>query len=103
MRDNMNYQEYDWFFNKANAPKAGTGDGVVDPWALGSLGTCVGDMCCPTTEEGTNDGGISYDPTTNTCVKTKVEDILTKGVSANAKADVTMGESFVDNSYSVKQ
>lgn len=88
MRDNMNYQEYDWFFNKDNAPKATPtdGGGETDHWALGSLGTCIGESCCP---EG-NDSGLVYDTTTNRCIKKELEDGLTKGVSANAKADVTM-------------
>jgi hypothetical protein len=87
MRDNMNYQEYDWFFNKANAPKATPGDGTeTDPWALGSLGICIGEACCPES----NEDGLVYDTTMNKCVKKQVEDVLTKGVSANAKADVTL-------------
>ena len=89
MRDNMNYQEYDWFFNKDNAPKATPTDGSeTDPWALGSLGTCIGESCCPEA----NDNGLVYDTTTNRCVQKEkeLEDVLTKGVSANAKADVTI-------------
>lgn len=85
MRDNMNYQEYDWFFNKANAPKATPSDGSeTDPWALGAAGMCVSDACCNESE------GLVYDQTTNRCVKKQVEDVLTKGVSANAKPDATM-------------
>jgi len=91
MRDNMNYQEYDWFFNKDNAPKANPTDGSeTDPWALGASGTCIGESCCPNEGETTNDL-LVYDTTTNRCVmKTPEETVLTKGVSANAKADVTM-------------
>ncbi len=94
MRDNMNYREYDWFFNKNNAPKATPNDGSeTDPWALGSLGTCIGEACCPSSDEE----DLVYDSATNRCVKKEVEDVLTKGVSANAKADVTIGESFMAN------
>lgn len=98
MRDNMNYQEFDWFFNKANAPKANPGDGTeTDPWALGSIGTCIGEACCPSTDEGIQD--LVYDSATNQCIKKEndIEDVLTKGVSANAKADATIGESFTPN------
>jgi hypothetical protein len=90
MRDNMNYQEYDWFFNKNNAPKANPSDGSeTDPWALGSAGLCVSDSCCNEAE------GLVYDSATNRCIKKQVEDVLTKGVSANAKPDATISESFV--------
>jgi len=89
MRDNMNYQEYDWFFNKNNAPKAKPSDGSeTDPWSLGAMGTCIGEACCP------SDGDLVYDSATNRCIKKEMEDVLTKGVSANAKPDATIGESF---------
>ena len=99
MRDNMNYQEYDWFFNKANAPKATPTDGTeTDPWAIGSLGTCIGEGCCPSLNEGQNEGqneGVEqplvYDSATNKCViKSKEELVLTKGVSVNQKPDATL-------------
>ena len=89
MRDNMNYQEYDWFFNKDAAPKPVDSDGT-DPWAVGSLGTCVGDSCCS--------DGLSYSTELNQCVVAAV-DPLTKGVDPNAKPDVTLGESFQPYSF----
>ena len=60
-RDNMNYREYDWYFNKSNAPDVDLGSTNVDPWES-SLGlTCVGQACC--------DEGYVYDsdPTVNKC------------------------------------
>lgn len=46
-RDNMNYQEFDWVFNKKNAPKS-SGAASTDPWAspFSGIGTCVGAQCC---------------------------------------------------------
>lgn len=46
-RDNMNYQEFDWVFNKKNAPKS-SGAASSDPWAspFSGIGTCVGAQCC---------------------------------------------------------
>ena len=50
MRDNMNYQEYDWYFNANTAPGAPSPASTNDPWAgnLSSAGTCMGQMCCST-------------------------------------------------------
>ncbi len=59
-RDNMNYQEYDWYFDASAAP-SGTATSTSDPWAsLGSMGTCVGQACC-------SDGQL-YDETIDQCV-----------------------------------
>jgi len=59
MRDPMNYQEYDWGFNPANAPKGSASS--TDPWATLSVpGTCVGQACCS--------AGQTWDSTLNQCV-----------------------------------
>jgi hypothetical protein len=59
MRDNMNYQEYDFPFNSSNL--AVSGSSSSDPWQSDSnLGTCVGDYCCST--------GMIYDSSLNQCV-----------------------------------
>jgi hypothetical protein len=61
MRDNMNYQEYNWPFNPNNVSTGSTSSTTSDPWATNvNLGTCVGDYCCA---EGT-----TYDTTLNQCV-----------------------------------
>ena len=60
-RDTMNYQEYDWYFDKASAPKS-NGIGNNDPWTgtgIG-LGTCMGQYCCSS--------GQTYDTTLNQCI-----------------------------------
>ena len=58
-RDAMNYQEYDWYFDKANAPKSkGTGDN--DPWTGAGIGACMGQYCCS--------DGQTYDMTLNQCI-----------------------------------
>lgn len=46
-RDDMNYQEFDWVFNKNSAPKA-SGAAYTDPWSspFSGIGTCVGAQCC---------------------------------------------------------
>jgi len=46
-RDNMNYQEFDWVFNKKSAPKS-LGLASTDPWSspFSGIGTCIGAQCC---------------------------------------------------------
>ena len=58
-RDNMNYDEYDWYFNKDDAPSNSTSTNTEDPWEVPSL-VCVGSQCC--NEYST------YDPVKNLCV-----------------------------------
>jgi hypothetical protein len=60
-RDKMNYDEYNWKFNKSSAPVPEPSDGspnINDPWAS-NFGTCIGSACCATIE--------AYNATTNTC------------------------------------
>lgn len=58
-RDNMNYQEYDWYFDKSSAPEStGEGEGG-DPWTSGTV-VCIGSNCCYE--------GSEYDLTLNKCV-----------------------------------
>jgi hypothetical protein len=61
-RDNMNFDEYNWYFNKSLAPATGiidSGETSYDPWQVPSI-TCVGQECCM---EGSN-----YDATQNKCI-----------------------------------
>ena len=76
-RDNMNYQEYDFMFNPATAPK-GTSDGS-DPWLSLNAGSCVGEYCC--SDEQT------YDSELNKCVN----NVLTKKQNGKYKDDANIG------------
>jgi hypothetical protein len=63
-RDNMNFDEYNWYFDKENAPVSSTEettDSSSDPWATPTY-TCVGAECC---NEYT-----TYDSTQNKCIPT---------------------------------
>ena len=75
-RDNMNYQEYDWYFNAGAAPTASSSNDT-DPWASKSMGTCIGDACCS--------DGQTYDETINQCI----------GNSTTTTTTTT--ESFINN------
>jgi hypothetical protein len=74
----MNYQEYTWAFNAADAVK-GTTTTSVDPWLSNmNLGTCIGEQCCSV--------GQKWSSSLNQCVGTsKVESFITGGM------DVTEG------------
>lgn len=98
MRDNMNYQEYNFPFDPSTAPTGSSTD-TSDPWkSLKMPGTCVGENCC-------SDGQM-YDSDLNICVlKTDtttatesfitesmaINNVLTKKQTGKYKDDVNIG------------
>jgi hypothetical protein len=63
-RSNMNFDEYSWFFNVADAPKPTPISSIssninLDPWSIPTF-TCIGAECC-------NDNN-TYDKTQNKCI-----------------------------------
>jgi hypothetical protein len=63
-RDNTNYDEYNWYFNKENAPTINGSIGETDetgPWDIPSI-VCVGAQCC--------DANNRYDEMLNKCIPT---------------------------------
>jgi len=86
-RDNMNYQEYDWYFNPNTAPTGAST--TTDPWETNlnlDLGTCIGNACCSK--------GLTYDDNLNQCVRSTrntvesfVNNTLTKMQKNKYKAD----------------
>jgi hypothetical protein len=102
MRDNMNYQEYLWYFNIKNAP-APDGDGSnTNPWlSTNSLfGTCIGNSCC-------TDGMIYntkldkcvIDPNKKVCKESFVNNIFTQYCNPNKKPDVTLDNTIFPSNY----
>lgn len=94
-RDNMNYQEYDWYFDPNAAPTGSTNSN--DPWIGGIPGSCIGQECCS--------AGQTYDASINQCIgdstvegfvtESMVNKVLTKN-SGNRKTSYTIdGNSFV--------
>jgi hypothetical protein len=82
-KDNMNYDEYDWYFDKESAP-TNTSETTVTttttgPWDTPTY-TCVGAECC-------NENSI-YDSTQNMC-------ILNTGYNSTSTTDTTSEEAFV--------
>ena len=106
MRDPMNYQEYDWYFNPDNAPTS-TSTSSTDPWAstkiISSL-TCVGNDCCS--------DGLVYDSTLNQCITSNgettsttttesfVNDVFTKPSNNYKKPDVVLGSDNIKSNNS---
>ena len=109
MRDNMNYQEYNWRF--VPPPSVGAVN-TTDPWAGYDLpGTCIGQYCCSDgqTYDTTLDKCISPSTTTVTesfLTESMVNDVLTKKQSNKYKEDFNMSsqiqapmsKSFINNS-----
>jgi len=60
-RDSVNYDTYDWVFDKSSAPAPSSDSGSQsDPWSDSSATTtCVGAACCTT--------GSTYDASLNIC------------------------------------
>jgi hypothetical protein len=82
-RDNMNYQEYDWYFDPNSAPTGSSS--ASDPWASdANYGTCIGDACCS--------DGMTYDSSMNQCVP-----------STTTTTTTTATESFVEQMLTKQQ
>jgi hypothetical protein len=62
IRDNMNYQEYDWYFDPKKASNiSSSSSNTNDPWQTTlSIGTCVGNHCCSV--------NTTYDASLNQCI-----------------------------------
>jgi len=105
-RDNMNYQEYDFYFDPTTAPKGNSnGD---DPWlSMKMPGTCVGEYCC--SDGQTWDSNLNQCVGTSTVVSSKTEsfvtesminNILTQKQNGKYKDDVNIGDIQESQSYS---
>ena len=106
LRDPMNYQEYDWYFDPSSAPKS-TSTSTTDPWAsttTSTYGTCVGDACCS--------NGLVYDSSLNQCItpsgetttttttETFVNNVFTKSSNNYKKPDVVLGGDNIESNNS---
>jgi hypothetical protein len=108
MRDNMNYQEYNWHFDPKDVV-TGTTVAAKDPWlSVKTPGTCVGQSCCSK--------GQTFDNTLNQCIgdssitesfltESMVNKVLTKKQPGKHKDDIKLGDykapmsnSFINNS-----
>jgi hypothetical protein len=62
-RSNMNWDEYEWYFDPSKAPTATSDTSSQNPWATGAI-TCIGSACCYE--------GSTYDEMKNMCVPNDV-------------------------------
>jgi hypothetical protein len=86
-RDNLNYDEYNWYFNKDEAPTSSTeidtsAEGS-DPWATPSY-TCVGAECC-------YDNSV-YDETQNMCIPKAKSNLTTTSTTASRSTSASTSE-----------
>jgi len=89
MRDNMNYQKYDWYFTPTttNTQTTISSSTLADPWLVSIPGTCIGKECCSK--------GQIWNPSINQCSGSSTEsfltNVLTKQEPGKFKSDVNMG------------
>jgi hypothetical protein len=89
MRDTMNYEEYDWYFNPKTAPSVASSSVTGDPWlSTNLLGTCIGQECCST--------GQLYDSSLNQCI-TNITDAVSNGVNEISSSGNIISNSTVSN------
>jgi len=90
MRDTMNYQEYDWYFDAATAPGPPTSTSSSDPWKSSGGGTCVGEYCCSS--------NATYDASLNICVLNSTSSISIPTSASSTSSTSTTTESFATES-----
>jgi len=100
MRDNMNYQEYNWGFNPNDVQTTTTtSESTTDPWVSNATpyGTCVGDACCA--------DGLTYDASQNICVlpATTSTSTSTSTSTTNSTSESFITESFINNTLTKTQ
>lgn len=76
-RDNMNWDEYNWYFNKNNVPADNTTEPQEDPWAISGI-TCIGQECC--TNGSTFDSSLNKCVSNVTCPTSNSDSTLTEGM-----------------------
>jgi len=83
LRDPMNYQAYNWYFNPSAAPTS-TATDTTDPWASKNnlnFGSCVGDACCS--------DGLVYDSSLNQCITSTVNSSTNSTTNSTANSTLT--------------
>ena len=92
-RDNMNYDEYNWYFDKSEAPTStsdSSSSSSSDPWATPTV-TCVGAECCY--------DNSTYDSVQNICVPTAVynanQALSTSTTETTTETTDTTSEAFI--------
>lgn len=82
-RDNMNWDEYSWKFNKTTAPAPSMVDPHIQvnvPWSMPAI-LCVGSSCCS--------AGSTYDSVSNTCMPNVITPATVNSSATTASTTVT--------------
>lgn len=92
MRDNMNYQEYNWTFNPNMVSTTTTSSTTSsDPWlstASSNAGICIGQECCA--------DGLTWDASLNQCTSTFSTMVSGTGISTSSSGSTTSAtETFI--------
>jgi hypothetical protein len=91
-RDNMNYNEYNWYFDPATAPTGSSNS--TDPWASSTTsGACVGAACCSSNQ--------MYDVSSNLCIDVSYS-ATNLPATTGASGFTTYGGSLFSNTESFK-
>lgn len=83
----MNFDEYNWYFNKAEAPattlvpSSSSSSSSSNPWSMPTI-ACIGASCCNQAD------GFTYDSTQNMCVLNTTTATTTSATSATNAASV---------------
>ena len=82
-RDNMNYNEYNWFFNPNNVDTSTNDTSVFNtttsnPWVAPVVGTCVGQDCCSDNQTFNADTNKCEDNVINTTQEAFISNNLSK-------------------------
>ena len=78
-RDNMNYNEYSWFFNPNNVDTSTTSSDTRDPWIAPVIaGTCVGQECCSDNQTFNTDNNKCEDNVISTTQEAFISNNLSK-------------------------
>lgn len=90
-RDNMNFDEYDWYFDKSKAPSdTSTSSSSSNPWTTPTV-ACVGELCCA------SNPGVTYDAVQNICVLNTSTTLDTGEMATEPTTTTTMTtESFTN-------
>jgi len=97
LRDRMNYQAYDWYFDPSTAPTS-TSTSTKDPWESKSynFGGCIGDACCS--------DGLEYDSGLNQCIVSNRTTTTTttssnNNMNSNSHNNQNTTETFMNNIF----
>jgi gamma-glutamylcyclotransferase (GGCT)/AIG2-like uncharacterized protein YtfP len=90
-RDNMNWDEYNFYFDKTKAPSDNVeiSSSSGNPWLTGSL-TCIGSQCCYT--------GSTYDNDKNMCVP---NNLLTTDSTTNTNTNTNNNSNTNSNTNTI--